>query len=474
MRDESSNIKKFLFGKIRRKLTFFFMLVGVIGPTMGIFYFYLISFSIIPEEQEIFAEQSVLLNFTAIIIIFLIALNAGVLGYFLSRFITKPLHQLYRATTELEKGNFNARTTITSGDEFEALGRAFNKSAIALGKMDEERKQLEKTKSEFISITSHELRTPITPLKAQLQMLYKQYYGVLSEKQRQSLLMILKNTDRLSKIIEDFLEISRIEAARLKFVFKKTDIRETVYETVNLMEEFAKEKNIVFEINMSKLPIINVDPDRVCQVLKNLCHNAVKFSPRDSKIEIGALIKGGFIQFSVKDYGRGMSQNDQIRIFEPFYQTDLGEDKLFGGTGLGLAICRGIVQAQKGSIWVQSVEGKGSTFYFTIPLKPVEKIEPIKVLFSPKYEIEKELMSEFIASLGPMGMAEFDELKTNDTIGKEDILNYIDKLSEERILNSVNAEQFKENIRKIFGDERFIEMEQELSGGLTNMNIDGG
>jgi signal transduction histidine kinase len=442
-----------------RKLTFFFLIVGIIAPTMGILYFYLISYSILPVDQTAFIEQNTLLSSTAVAIIVLIALNTAIAGYFISKSITKPLRELHKATSELEKGNFNVRTNISTSDELGELSRAFNKSAIALGIMDEEHKQLEKTKSEFFSMTSHELRTPITPLKVQLQMLYKQYYGKLTSKQRETLMNILKNTERLNKIIEDFLEISRIESARLKFIFKKTDVRETVYETINLMEGFAKEKNIQFNTDFGKLPTINADPDRISQVLKNIIHNAIKFSPNNGKIEISAQLKKDSIQFSIKDYGKGMSPNDQIRVFEPFYQVN-STSKEFGGTGLGLAICRGIIEAQKGKIWIQSIEGEGSTFYFTVPLKPIEKIQPIKVLFSPKFEIEKELKEKFISILGPMGIAEFDELQINNEIEKEKIIEYIDNLKEKRILDEQNSKEFKFEITKIFSDRPLDEDEK--------------
>ena len=472
MTDETFNLKKYLFGKISRKLTCFFLIVGIVAPAIGIIYFYLITYSIFPLELEAFAEQNTLLSTTAITIIILIALNTGIIGYYISQSISKPIKELHKATSELEKGNFSVRTNITTDDELEKLSRAFNKSAIALGIMDEAHKQLEKTKSVFLSMTSHELRTPITPLKVQLQMLYKQYYGKLTAKQQETLMNILKNTERLNNIIEDFLEISRIESARLKFVFKRTDLRETVYDTIKLMEGFAKEKNIQFVTEFGKLPIINVDSDRVSQVLKNLIHNAIKFSSNNSKIEISAYLKKEDIQFSIKDYGKGMSPSDQIRVFEPFYQVEDPGGKDFGGTGLGLAICRGIVEAQKGKIWIQSIEGQGSTFNFTVPLKPIEKIQPIKVLFSPKFEIEEELKEKFISMLGPMGIAEFDELQINDSIEKEKILEYIDNLKKERILNEQNSLEFKSEIRKIFGD-KLTDEQEKLVFDHNNQEIGG-
>jgi hypothetical protein len=258
------------------------------------------------------------------------------------------------------------------------------------------------------------------------------------------------------------MEISRIEAARLKFNFQKTDLRETVYETVNLMEGFAKEKNIQIITEIGKLPIINVDSDRVCQVLKNLLHNAIKFSPNNSKIEISAVLRKGYIQFSVTDYGIGMSQEDQIKVYEPFYQVKESEAKEYGGTGLGLAICRGIIEAQNGKIWIQSIKGKGSTFYFTVPLKPVEKILPIRLLFSPKFEIEKELKEIFVSLLGPMGIAEYDELQINDSIKIDKILEYIDGLKKDRILDNQDSSEFEFEVKKIFRDN-FSDEQDEIT-----------
>jgi signal transduction histidine kinase len=450
--DETFSIKNFFSSRINRKLTFLFLLVGIVAPAIGIFYFYSISSSIIVTNQGLFNEQIVMLNSTAVLIISLIAINAGVVGFFVSRSITKPFKQLHWAAQELEKGNFNARIDIKTNDEIAELGDALNMSAIALGKMKEERKQLDKAKSEFISMTSHELRTPITPLKAQIQMLQRQYFGKLTEKQKNSLHIVLKNTERLSNMIEDFLEVSRIEAARLKFNFRKTNLKETIYETIDLMAGFAKEKKIKLVSNIKALPTIEVDPDRVSQVLRNLIHNAIKFSNNNSEIEINTSLMKDHILFNVKDYGAGISPTDQIRIFEPFYQIQETINKEHGGTGLGLPICRGIIESQKGKIWVQSTLGVGSSFFFTIPLKPIKNIEPIKVLFSLRSEIEKELKEEFIQMLGPMGIVEFDVLKNKNSIQKQSINEYIDELKKLNIIHNSIAEEFKIKISKIFGE----------------------
>ncbi len=458
---EPFDLKNYIMGRIHVKLTLLFLLVGIVAPGIGIGYFYLIANSFLIENSEFFIQQQMLLNAAALLIIILIAVNTMLIGFLISKSFSKPIRELYRAAQEIEKGNFKVRTAIKTNDELAQLSDAYNRSALALSKMEDERNNLDKAKSEFLSITSHELRTPITPLKAQLQMLQQEYFGSLTEKQKESLNIILRNAERLNKIIEDFLEISRIEAARLKFAFRKTDLHETVKETKEFMTGFAKEKNITLVAKIGELPIIEIDPDRISQVLRNLVHNAIKFSPAGSMIEISAELQRDFIQFSVKDQGVGLSTEDQIRVFEPFYQVEGSLSRNYGGTGLGLTICRGIIEAQKGKIWVESMPGFGCTFYFTVPITPVHDIEPIKVLFSQKGEIEKKIRDELINTLGPIGDIEFNELKNKHSLNKEDLTAYVISLENQSILRHTHVEDFKVNIGKIFGeDNRKKEMKQ--------------
>ena len=463
------DIKSLLLSKINRKLTLLFLIVGLIAPAIAVFYFYQIALSAIPTS--ILTEQTVLLQTVVIMIIVLIAVNAGIIGFFVSRSISKPIKELYNATMEVEKGNYNVQTDIKTNDEIAKLGIAFNRTTATLGKMEEERREIDSAKTEFLSITSHELRSPMTPMKAQLQMLEEGYFGKLSKTQKESLEIVVRNADRLDNIIVDFLEISRIEAARLRFNFRETDLEETIRNTAKFMEGFAKEKNIELIVKLDKLPIIEIDPDRVTQVLRNLINNAIKFSKEKGKIEITAELKSNHIFFSVRDYGCGLTTENQIRIFEPFYQVESASRRRHGGTGLGLAICRGIVESQKGKIWVESKYDHGSKFCFTFPLEPVRKIEPIKVLFSQKGSIEKKVREEFKTILGPLGAGEFYELKSKNALGKDDIFEYIDSLTELHILEIKKGTNFKNKIGQIFGDDKQdINEEKDMSN--TNY-IDG-
>ncbi|MFC1741690.1 ATP-binding protein [Nanoarchaeota archaeon] len=324
----------------------------------------------------------------SLILLALLVINVATILFALhmARATARPIHTLQDATEQVEKGNFQVRVDINTGDEIEKLGDTFNKTTEALERMDEEYKEIDRAKTKFLSITSHELRSPMTAMKAEMQMLLKGYFGRLNKKQKEAVDIVLRNTTRLDDIIVDFLDISRIEAARLKFEFKKTHLEPHVKRLVKEMKGFMPEKKIKVVLNMDKLPEIEVDPNRAMQVLRNLLNNAVKFSPEKSKVVVSVAQNHEGILFSVADAGIGINEEDQKKLFEPFFQAENSMYRNYRGTGLGLAICRGIVQSQKGKIWVESALGKGSTFYFTVPFKPVKKVQPIKVIFSGKEE----------------------------------------------------------------------------------------
>ncbi|MBI5871911.1 PAS domain-containing sensor histidine kinase [archaeon] len=233
-------------------------------------------------------------------------------------------------------------------------------------------KELDLAKTEFIAITSHELRSPMTPMKAQLQMLSEGYFGKLNKKQADAVDMVVRNTGHLDHIIMDFLEISRIQAARLKFYFKKTNLEPHIKRIVKEMNDYLPEKKIVIKTNIEKLPKFKVDPDRVLQVLRNLLNNAKKFSKENSTIILTTKVEKDRLLFSIKDSGIGIAEESQPRIFEPFFQEEQTIYRKYGGTGLGLAICKGIIESQNGRIWFKSSLGKGTTFYFTVPFKPAK------------------------------------------------------------------------------------------------------
>lgn len=370
------------------------------------------------------------------------------IGYTLLSGLANRIQKLYSASKDLEEGNYSVRVNLDVDDELSQLAKSFNKTAEVLGNTDSERKQVDKAKTEFLSITSHELRSPMTPMRAQLQMLMGNYFGKLNPEQRNSIDIVLRNTERLDKIVQDFLEISRIEAARLKFNFIQTSLSDYVNRTIEEMKGFMPEKKVKLVLELGKLPMMEVDPDRVMQVLRNLINNAIKFSKENGKVIIKAELRGKEIFFFVKDEGQGIKKEEQLRIFEPFFQAGGMYNRQVGGTGLGLAICKGIIESQNGKIWFESEFGKGTTFYFTVPLTPVKEMKPIKLLFSPNQGIEEKLKKIFLNYLGPLGANEFEDLKKKGITSKL-IEDYIKELHKAGIIR--DTEEFKKEIHMAYG-----------------------
>ncbi len=237
-------------------------------------------------------------------------------------------------------------------------------------------KKLDELKTSFLNVTSHELRTPMTSIKGYVQMLLNQNLGGISDEQKQGLDVILRNTNRLDSLIQDILDVSRLESGTLKFIPKKTDVDTLVGQTVETMQASADRKEITINADIEKdVPGLMVDELRIKQVMTNLLNNAIKFSPDGTIINVKARKEKNDILFEVQDFGRGIPKDKQDKVFETFYQVDSGEDRKFGGAGLGLAVSKGIVVSHGGRIWVESREGKGSTFSFTLPLKPVKDLE---------------------------------------------------------------------------------------------------
>ena len=255
------------------------------------------------------------------------------------------------------------------GDKIKKSQKRIKQQNIQLKKLDE-------LKTAFLNITSHELRTPMSSIKGYVQMLLKQSLGEISEDQKKGLEVILRNTDRLDCLIQDILDISRLESGTMKFITKKTDMEVMVCEVAETLRSSADGKEITINTDVEEgIPKLIVDRERIKQVMINVVSNAIKFSPDGSIINVKTRKGKNGILFEVQDFGRGIPKDKQDKVFETFFQVDSGVDRKFGGVGLGLAISKGIVISHGGEIWVESTVGKGSIFRFTLPFKPVQNVE---------------------------------------------------------------------------------------------------
>jgi PAS domain S-box-containing protein len=256
-----------------------------------------------------------------------------------------------------------------------------------------DRREVERLKDEFVSIVSHELRTPLTSISGALDLLA---HGVLQsqpEEAQRMLNIAASSTDRLVRLINDILDIERIESGKIKITQQTCNIVELILQSVEGIQELAERAGISLVVSPLSLQI-SADPDRIIQVLTNLLSNAIKFSPAAGTVWLTAEVRHGgaegrragngeqrmesgispppppHLLISVKDQGRGIPVDKLEAIFERFQQVDASDSRQKGGTGLGLAICRTILHHHGGRIWAESTPGQGSTFYFTLPILP--------------------------------------------------------------------------------------------------------
>lgn len=264
-------------------------------------------------------------------------------------------------------------STTLLKDENTILGIIFSFRDLRESKELQELKRVDKLKDEFLSMVSHELRTPLTSIKAYTETLMFMVEDNDPKTQLEFLNIINEESERLTRLINDVLDLSKIEAGKMNFILKEEDIGAIIRRIIKNMTGFAGSKNIELIENIKdNLPQVMIDKDRVMQVLTNLINNGVKFTPENGKIFLTADFEDDkFLKISVKDTGMGIKEEDKGKVFEKFKQVDDILVREAGGTGLGLPICRNIVEYLGGKIWVESVYGEGATFQFTLPISEV-------------------------------------------------------------------------------------------------------
>jgi len=232
--------------------------------------------------------------------------------------------------------------------------------------------QLEVTsqhKSEFLANMSHELRTPLNAIIGFSEVLSDRMFGELNEKQEEYLKDISASGTHLLSLINDILDLSKIEAGRMELELTEFDLPTAIENALMLVRERAGRRSVTFQTNIDdRLGQIQADERKVRQVVLNLLSNAIKFTPEGGRIDVGAVSKDGLVEISVSDTGIGIAPEEQETVFEEFRQVGTAAKKV-EGTGLGLTLCRKFVELHGGKIWVKSQLGTGSTFTFTIPVR---------------------------------------------------------------------------------------------------------
>lgn len=227
-------------------------------------------------------------------------------------------------------------------------------------------KSIDRMKSDFISVASHELRTPMTSIKGSVDLILSGFAGDASPEMHELLEIAQKSCDRLVRLVNDILDLAKIESGQLKLIRVPTDITEIVVRSVCAVKTLADRGEVRLRVERpGPLPLVDLDEDRIEQVITNLLSNAVKFSPPNSDVVVELLAVEDCVQCTVIDKGRGIPEKDQRRIFGKFQQ--LSEGRKRGGTGLGLAITQALVEEHGGTVWVESLPNEGSRFIFRLP-----------------------------------------------------------------------------------------------------------
>lgn len=239
--------------------------------------------------------------------------------------------------------------------------------------MEERLREVVEEKSNFVSMVSHELRTPLTAIKEGISIVTDGAAGEVNQEQREFLGIVERNVDRLGRLINDILDCQKLESGSVEFKMEKNNLNEILKEIQETMVLLMKEKGINFIVKLEEnLPDVIFDKDKITQVLMNLVNNAVKFTDKGSII-ISTVKYKDFIRVSVEDTGIGIEKENMPKLFHKFEQLGGVKERKVEGTGLGLAISREIIIKHRGMIWAESEPGKGTIFYFSLPVKKEER-----------------------------------------------------------------------------------------------------
>jgi two-component system phosphate regulon sensor histidine kinase PhoR len=312
---------------------------------------------------------------------------AMLIAALLARFISRRFATIMAHAGELARGNFRSRLLQTDSSEFGLLAQTLDDTAENLQRTvtqlqheHSELEKLERVRKDFVINVSHELRTPLASIQGYTETLMD---GALSDPQHNMrfLGIIRHNAERLARLTEDLLTLSRIEQKRQKFEFDCHSINSMIEDAIELLIPIAGKSHIRLVADSAPEGAMAwCDSEAVSQILSNLMENAIKYTPAGGKITVGARPLGRMIEMFVSDTGIGIPEEDLPRLFERFYRVDKARSRELGGTGLGLSIVKHLVAAHRGAMRVESRVNLGSTFYFTLPVdeaaRQVEQFNP--------------------------------------------------------------------------------------------------
>ncbi len=298
---------------------------------------------------------------------------ALLLGFVLSWSVIGPIQRIDSRLAAIASGDFSGHVNVTNRDELGALAANVNRMNDELQRLYKALETTSQHKSEFLANMSHELRTPLNAIIGFSQVLRERLSGEINAKQEEYLDDIITSANHLLALINDVLDLSKVEAGQVELQVAPFSLQDALERGVSMVREQATTEGVQVTLHKNGgLDVVSGDERRIRQVIFNLLSNAVKFTPTGGQVDVSAKRVNGEMRVSVADSGLGIAADDLERIFEEFQQTEAGV-RQHEGTGLGLALSKRFVEMHGGRIWCESEVGKGSTFEFTLPLRPVER-----------------------------------------------------------------------------------------------------
>ena len=334
---------------------------GLAGTTQGL------TEATIRQSATAFADSQRLFVAVAVASILL----ALALGYIISWSLIGPIKRMESRLAAIASGDFSGHVTISNRDELGALAANINAMNDELGRLYKELEAASRHKTQFLANMSHELRTPLNAIIGFSQVLREKMFGELNEKQADYLDDILSSGQHLLNLINDILDLSKVEAGRMELQASAFPLAEVVENSLSMVRERATRQGVALLTHVDpSVGLLDADERKIKQILFNLLSNAVKFTPDGGRVTLAARTVDDSVEIAVADTGVGIGAEEQARIFDEFYQVGPGTTQ--EGTGLGLALTRRLVELHHGQLRVESAPGEGSTFTVVLPLRQPE------------------------------------------------------------------------------------------------------
>lgn len=287
---------------------------------------------------------------------------AGLLIYLLKKEVINPIEEYSSVANKIASGDLNQNIKNTSNDEIGKFGKVFN---LMIGNL----RELDKLKSEFVSVATHQLRSPLSVVRLAVETVLNGEVGQINDKQKNFLDQAYKSNERMIQLVDDLLDISRLEAGKTGYELVEGSLEELTENSVQEFYQIAKHKNILLNYHSPEkaLPHIKINALKLKMVIENLIDNAIKYTPDNGQVDVFVKNNKDTAEVIVQDTGVGIPSDQIPKLFAKFFRASNALEKRIDGTGLGLYIAKKIVEKHDGHIWVESTEGEGSQMHFTIP-----------------------------------------------------------------------------------------------------------